>query len=75
MDKKELNELIEKYRKMSTQELKYGEEKCAFFDRVADQIKDSIDEYVDDDFLTEEDIIDSVKEVFDEDDNYYDFDE
>lgn len=75
MDKKELIELIEKYRRMGTQELKYGEEKCAFFDRVADQIKDSIEEYVDDDFLTEEDIIDSVKEVFDEDDNYYDFDE
>lgn len=75
MDKKELIELIEKYRRMGTQELKYGEEKCAFFDRVADQIKDSIEEYVDDDFLTEEDIIDSIKEVFDEDDNYYDFDE
>ena len=75
MDKKELIELIEKYRRMGTQELKYGEEKCAFFDRVADQIKDSIEEYVDDDFLTEEDIIDRIKEVFDEDDNYYDFDE
>ena len=75
MDKKELIELIEKYRRMGTQELKYGEEKCAFFDRVADQIKDSIEEYVDDDFLTEEDLIDSIKEVFDEDDNYYDFDE
>ncbi len=75
MERKQIEELIEKYRRMGTQELKYGEEKCAFFDRVADQIKDSIEEYVDDDFLTEEDIIDSVKEVFDEDDNYYDFDE
>lgn len=75
MERKQIEELIEKYRRMGTQELKYGEEKCAFFDRVAEQIKDSIEEYVDDDFLTEEDIIDSVKEVFDEDDNYYDFDE
>jgi hypothetical protein len=75
MERKQIDELIEKYRRMGTQELKYGEEKCAFFDRIADQIKDSIEEYVDDDFLTEEDIIDSVKEVFDEDDNYYDFDE
>ena len=75
MERKQIDELIEKYRKMGTQELKYGEEKCAFFDRVADQIEISINEYLDDDFQTDDDIIDSVKEVFDEDDNYYDFDE
>lgn len=75
MDKKELIELIDSYRKKSQNELRFGEKKCRFYDRVADHLEDSLDEYLDDDFQTEDDIIDSVKEVFDEDDNYYDFDE
>lgn len=75
MDKKELIELIDSYRKKSQNELRFGEKKCRFYDRVADHLEDSLDEYLDDDFQTEDDIIDSVKEVFDEDDNYYDLDE
>ena len=75
MERKQIEELIEKYRRMGTQELKYGEEKCAFFDRVADQLEESFGEYLDDDFQTEEDIINDIKEQFAEVDGDYDFDE
>ena len=73
MERKQIHELIEKYRKMSDQEPVYGEEKCAYFDRVAGQIEESFDEYLDDFYETEEDIIDSINEQFGEVDR--DFDE
>ena len=75
MERVQLNELIEKYRKMSTQELKYGEEKCAYYDRLAGQIEESFDEYLDDFYETEEDIINDINEQFAEVDRDYDFDE
>lgn len=71
MERKQIEELIEKYRRMGTQELKYGEEKCAFFDRAADQIEDCIEDYLDKRFETETDILDDVKETFMEVDDYY----
>ena len=74
MQRVQLNELIEKYRKMSTQELKYGEEKCAYYDRLAGQMEESFDEFLDDFYETEEDIIDSINEQFADADNFYDFD-
>lgn len=75
MERKQINELIEKYRKMSTQELKYGEEKCAYFDRLAGQIEESFDEYLDDFYETEDDVINDIKESFYEVDDSYDYDE
>ena len=75
MERKQINGLIEKYRKMSTQELKYGEEKCACFDRLAGQIEDSFDEYLDDFYETEDDVINDIKESFYEVDDSYDYDE
>lgn len=75
MNRKQIDELIEKYRKMSTQELKYGEEKCAYYDRLAGQIEESFDEYLDDFYETEEDIIDSINEQFADVDRDYNFDE
>lgn len=75
MERKQIDELIEKYRKLSTQELKYGEEKCAYYDRLAGQIEDSFDEYLDDFYETEEDIINDIKESFYEVDDSYDYDE
>ena len=71
MERNEIKELIEKYRRMSQQTRGYGAEKCAFFERVADQIEDNIYTYEDDCFETEEDIINDVKETFSKvDDNY-----
>lgn len=75
MNRKQIDELIEKYRKMSTQELKYGEEKCAYYDRLAGQIEESLDEYLDDFYESEEDIINDLKEQFAEVDRDYDFNE
>ena len=67
MERKQIDELIEKYRRMGTQELKYGEEKCVFFDRIADQIEISINEYLDDDFQTDDDILKDVNTQFEMD--------
>jgi hypothetical protein len=53
----------------------YGEEKCAYFDRIAGQIEESFDEYLDDFYETEEDIINSINEQFADADDFYDFDE
>ena len=75
MNRKQIDELIEKYRKLSTQELKYGEEKCAYYDRLAGQIEESFDEYLDDFYETEEDIVNDIKEQFADVDGDYDFNE
>jgi hypothetical protein len=75
MERQQINELIEKYRKMSNQEPMYGEEKCAYFDRVAGQIEESFDEFLDDFYETEEAIIDSINEQFADVDGFCDFDE
>ena len=72
MGEKEIKDLVEKFRRKGEQEYKYGAEKCAYFERVADQIEDDIYTYVDDRFETEEDIIEDVNEAFDEVDSFYD---
>ena len=74
MERKEIKELIEKYRRMSQQERRYGAEKCAFFERVADQIEDNIYSYEDDSFESKEDIINDVREAFAEVDDIYEDD-
>lgn len=71
MERKEIKELIEKYRWMSQQERRYGAEKCSYYDSVADYIEGNINSYKDDIFETEEDIINDVKEVFDESDRFW----
>ena len=72
MERKEIEELIKKLRRKSEQECKFGAEKCAYFERVADQIEDDIYTYEDSSFETEEDIINNVKETFAEVDDLYD---
>ena len=71
MTKEEIQEIVAKYRRMSDQELKYGADKCAMFDRIADQLEQDIDLYVNDDyFQSEKEIIDDIVELFDEYDRY-----
>ena len=72
MKKENIETIIEKFKRMSGQERKYGANKCAFFERVAGQIEDNIDIYEDDYYETEEDIIDDVKESFAQVDDFYD---
>lgn len=72
MTKEELLEIVAKYRRMSDKEMKYGADKCALFDRIADQLEDDIEMYVDDDsFQSEKEIIDDILELFDEHDNSF----
>ena len=72
MEKVQINSIIEKFRKTSGQEYKYGADKCDYYERVADYIEDNIDTYEDDSYETEEDIIDDVKESFAQVDDFYD---
>lgn len=67
----ELKQIVAKYRKKSRQEYRYGADKCAHFERIADEIEDNID-YYSDGFEDENEIIDDVKEVFEESDLFYD---
>ena len=75
MEKEQINALIDSYRTKSKNVRKYDEEKRAFFDRIVGQIELSFDEYLDDSFETEEDVINDVKEQFDEVDGFYEFEE
>ena len=73
MTKEEIQEIIAKYRRKSDQEQKYGADKCAMYDRIADQLEQDIDLYVDDDcFQSEKEIIDDITELFDEYDRQFD---
>lgn len=67
MTKDEIIEIVAKYRRKSNQERKYGADKCALFDRIADQLEQDVDLYVDDDyFQSEKEIVDDIVELFDE---------
>ena len=76
MTKEEIQEIVAKYRRMSDQEQKYGADKCAMFDRIADQLEQDIDMYVDDDyFQSEKEIIEDIVELFEDYDRYFDNEE
>jgi hypothetical protein len=76
MTKEEIQEIVAKYRRMSNQELKYGEGKCAMFDRISDQLEQDIDLYVDDDyFQSEKEIVDDIIDQFNEYDSFFDDDD
>lgn len=76
MTKEEIQEIVAKYRRKSNQELKYGADKCAMFDRIVDQLEDDLDLYVDDDFFqSEKEIIDDIIGQFDEYDSFFDDDD
>ena len=72
MDREQIEEIIAKYQRKSSQERRYGADKCNFFEQVADFIEDNIDEYLDDSYETEDEILFNVKEVFLESDDFYD---
>ena len=71
MTNEEIQEIVAKYWQMSHQELEYGEEKCALYERIADQLEQDIALYVDDDcFQSEKEIVDDILELFDDYDKY-----
>ena len=72
MEREQIEAIIEKFKRESSREDFYGPDKCNLFEQVADQIEDNIDEYLDDSYETEDDILFNVKEVFQEIDDFYD---
>ena len=62
MTENEVEAIVEKYRKMSNNLSFFGEDKCFFFERIADFIQDDINQYVDnDEYESEQDIVETVK--------------
>lgn len=73
MNKEELQGIIEKYQRKSERVYSSNEEKAALYERIANQLEDDIETYVDNEiFSTEEDVVNDIKELFDEVDNFYD---
>lgn len=79
MNKTELLELVEKLKAKSQKYyIKSCEdycftEKASFYDRAAGQLEDTIENYIDnEDYTTEEEVIEDIKNLFDEVDNFYD---
>ena len=76
MTNEEIQEIVAKYRQMSHQELEYGDEKCALFERIANQLEQDIDLYVDDEcFQSEKEIIDDLIELFEDYDKHFNNDD
>ena len=73
MNKEELQGIIEKYHRKSKRVYPSNEEKAALYERIANQLENDIETYVDDEmFSTEEDVVNDIKSIFDEVDNFYD---
>ena len=73
MKKEELQGIIEKYQGKSERVYPSNEEKAALYERIANQLESDIDTYVDNEmFSTEEDVVNDIKSLFDEVDNFYD---
>ena len=72
MSLQELEGIVEKYRNKSEKIYPSNEEKAALYERIATQLEDNINDYVDSDyFYTEDEVINDIKETFDEVDNFY----
>ena len=73
MNKEELQGIIEKYQRKSDLMYPSNEEKAVLYERIANQLEDDIETYVDNEmFSTEEDVVNDIKELFDDVDNFYD---
>ena len=73
MNHEELQGIIEKYQRKSERVYPSNEEKDVLYERIANQLEDDIETYVDNEmFSTEEDVVNDIKELFDDVDNFYD---
>ena len=73
MNKEELQGVIEKYQRKSERVYPSNEDKAALYERIANQLEDDIETYVDNEiFSTEEDVVNDIKSLYDEVDNFYD---
>jgi len=74
MNKEEIEYIIKKYQSLSSRYYKRNNEgKAALYDRIAEQLEYDIDNYIgNDNFTSEEEIIEDIRNLFDTVDNFYD---
>jgi len=68
MNKEQINLIIAKYRKLSASIESRNEEKAYQYERFADFIKENLEQYEDDSYETEEDLLDDFNEAEAEED-------
>ena len=72
MEKEVIIAIAEKYRNMSQNDSIYGEDKCYEFEQIADTIKENLDEIIEEDYSTEEDVVAFAKETLSLGQDHYD---
>ncbi len=74
MNKEELKQIVEKCQSLSSKYYqRNNEDKAALYERIAGQLEYNIDYYTDNEsYTSEEDVVEDIKELFDEVDNFYD---
>lgn len=74
MNKEELEQIVEKCQSLSSRYYqRNNEEKASLYERIAWQLENDIDHYIDNEFYTsDQDVIEDIKNMIDEVDNFYD---
>ena len=72
MTENEVKAIVEKYRKMSYNTSFFGEDQCLLFEQISEYIQNDINRYVDnDEYESEQDIVETVKIEFDIQDSVF----
>ena len=72
MEKEVIIAIAEKYRNMSQNDSIYGEDKRYEFEQRAEIIEDNLDEIIEEDYSTEEDVVAFAKETLSLGQDHYD---
>ena len=72
MEKEVIIAIAEKYRNMSQNDSIYGEDKCYEFEQISEIIEDNLDEIIEEDYSTEEDVVAFAKETSSLGQDHYD---
>ena len=72
MEKDVIIAIAEKYRNMSKNDSLYGEDKCYEFEQISEIIEDNLDEIIEEDYSTEEDVVAFAKETLSLGQDHYD---
>ncbi|MBR4573139.1 MAG: hypothetical protein IKO28_07000 [Prevotella sp.] len=72
MTKEELQSLVEKYHNKSNRIYPSDEEKASLYERIASQLEDDMDYYINNEsYSTEEEVVEDIIETLNEVDNFY----
>ena len=72
MEKEQVLAIAEKYRKKGQNLSFYGEDKCYEFEQIAEIIEENLNEIMEDDYSTEEDVVAFAKETLSLGQDHYD---